>query len=52
MKEIRASEISYSVYDNPMMEYACNECGCKFIDRNRNYKYCPYCGRKIVDQKE
>ena len=47
MKEIRVLEISCFVYDFPLMEYACNECGRKFIDRDRNYKYCPYCGRKI-----
>lgn len=47
MKEIRVSEISCSVYDYPMMEYACDECGARFIDRDENYQYCPHCGRKI-----
>lgn len=47
MEEIRVSEISCSVYDYPMMEYACDECGARFIDRDENYQYCPHCGRKI-----
>ena len=47
MKEIRVSEINCIVYDFPLMQYACDGCGCKFIDSARNYKYCPYCGRKI-----
>ena len=47
MEEIRVSEVSYSVYDYPMMEYACDECGARFIDHDENYQYCPYCGRKI-----
>ena len=46
-EEIRVSEISCSVYDYPMMEYACDECGARFIDRDENYQYCPHCGRKI-----
>lgn len=50
MEEIRVSEISCSVYDYPMMEYACDECGARFIDRDENYQYCPHCGRKIVDE--
>lgn len=47
MEEIRVSEVSYSVYDYPMMEYVCDECGARFIDRDENYQYCPHCGRKI-----
>lgn len=52
MEETTVSEISCSVYDYPMMEYACDECGVRFIDRDENYQYCPHCGRKIVDKKE
>lgn len=50
MEEIRVSEISCYVHDYPMMEYACSECGENFLDRDDNYKFCPYCGRKIVDE--
>ena len=25
---------------------------CGFLDRDDNYAYCPYCGRKIVEEKE
>lgn len=32
--------------------YECTECKAKFLDRDDNYQYCPYCGRKIVDNKE
>ena len=30
-----------------LSEYQCGKCGTKFIDRSDDYKYCPYCGRKI-----
>lgn len=36
----------------PTSEYICNECGATFIDSDDNYAYCPYCGRRIVDDKE
>lgn len=26
----------------------CDECGAVFLDRDDDYKYCPYCGRKIT----
>ena len=42
----------YSEYDSPIISYVCGECGEKFLDRDDDYKYCPYCGRKIVDRKE
>ena len=42
----------YSEYDSPIISYVCGECGEKFLDRDDNYKFCPYCGRKIVDSKE
>ena len=45
-------EMNYFVHDYPLTEYACDECGAGFIDRDDNYAYCPYCGRKIVDGKE
>ena len=42
----------YSEYDSPIISYVCGECGEKFLDRDDNYKFCPHCGRKIVDEKE
>lgn len=42
----------YSEYDSPIISYVCGECGEKFLDRDDNYKFCPYCGRKIVNSKE
>lgn len=42
----------YSEYDSPIISYVCGECGEKFLDRDDNYKYCPYCGRKIIHSKE
>lgn len=42
----------YPKYNFPITLYECNECGAVFIDRDNNYEFCPYCGRKIVDQKE
>ena len=33
-------------------EYKCTKCDANFLDRNDNYAFCPYCGRKIVDKKE
>lgn len=35
-----------------LISYVCGECGEKFLDRDDNYKFCPYCGRKIVNSKE
>lgn len=42
----------YSEYDSPIISYVCGECGEKFLDRDDNYRFCPYCGRKIVYGKE
>lgn len=42
----------YPQYNFPITLYECNECGAVFLDRDDDYKYCPYCGRKIVDSKE
>lgn len=39
----------YPEYNFPITLYECDECGAVFLDRDDNYKYCPYCGRKIVD---
>lgn len=52
MNKTTVTEMDYFVQDYPLTEYACDECGASFIDRDDNYKFCPYCGRKIVDQKE
>lgn len=48
-KDTIVTETGRSVYDCPITEYACDECGANFLDRDDNYAYCPYCGRKIVD---
>ena len=42
----------YSEYDSPIISYVCGECGEKFLDRDDNYKYCPYCGRKIARSEQ
>jgi rubrerythrin len=42
----------YPEYNFPITLYECDECGAVFLDRDDDYKYCPYCGRKIVDEKE
>lgn len=39
----------YSEYDSPIISYVCGECGEKFLDRDDNYRFCPYCGRKITN---
>lgn len=28
--------------------YQCTKCEFKFIDVDKNFVYCPYCGRKII----
>ena len=52
MNKTTVTEMDYSVYDYPLTGYACDECGAGFIDRDDNYAFCPYCGRKIVEEKE
>ena len=45
----------YPEYNFPITLYECHECGAVFLDRDDDYKYCPYCGRKIkkrVNQPE
>ena len=42
----------YPEYNFLITLYECNECGAVFLDRDDNYKYCPYCGREIVYGKE
>lgn len=46
-KDTIVTETGRSVYDCPITEYACDECGARFIDRDENYQYCPHCGKKI-----
>lgn len=46
------SEMSYDVRFFHITEYKCDSCGESFYDRDDNYKYCPYCGRKIDNDKE
>lgn len=49
MEETTVTEVKYySEYDEPIIEYTCSECGENFLDRDDNYAYCPYCGRKIT----
>lgn len=49
MEETRVTGIyCYPEYNFPITLYECNECGAVFLDRDDDYKYCPYCGRKIV----
>lgn len=52
IEETTVTEMNYFVHDYPLTEYACDECGAGFIDSDDNYAYCPYCGRRIVDDKE
>lgn len=46
------TEVSYGVHLYSVTEYKCAKCGASFLERDDNYAFCPYCGRKIVDQKE
>ena len=50
-EETMVTEMDYSVYDYPLTGYACDECGAGFIDRDEDYAFCPYCGRKIVEKR-
>lgn len=52
MNKTTVTEMSYFVHDYHMSEYACDECGAGFIDRDDNYQYCPYCGKEIAYKKE
>lgn len=51
-EETTIERIDYAFFDYPVCTYRCEKCGTKFIDTNDNFQYCPYCGRKIVDNKE
>nr|DAV30165.1 MAG TPA: hypothetical protein [Caudoviricetes sp.] len=52
MEETTVTEQSYDVHCYLITEYKCAKCSATFLDRDDNYAYCPYCGRKIVDEKE
>lgn len=52
IEETTVTEQSFGVHLYLVTEYECTKCGAKFLDRNDNYAFCPYCGRKIVDKKE
>jgi DNA-directed RNA polymerase subunit RPC12/RpoP len=52
MEETTVTEQSYDVHIYPITEYKCEKCGANFLDCDDNYAYCPYCGRKIVIEKE
>lgn len=45
-------ERNYSTRFYRIAKYECTKCKARFLDRDDNYAYCPYCGRKIVDNKE
>lgn len=51
-EETTVIELSCCVPNYQITEYECAKCGANFLDRDDNYAFCPYCGRKIVDQKE
>lgn len=51
MEETSVARIKYLIYDYLVSEYQCEQCGAKYIDVRDNFKYCPNCGRKIVDKK-
>ena len=47
MEKTTVTEINHFTRGYPLSEYMCDECGDIFIDRDDNYAFCPYCGRKI-----
>ena len=49
MNKTTVTEIGYFVHDYPMSEYECNGCGDEFVDRDDDYVFCPYCGKKIIE---
>ena len=52
MNKTTVTELEYFIHDFPMTEYECDNCKEEFVDRNDDYIFCPYCGRKIVSKKE
>lgn len=52
MGETTTTEQNFGVHLYLVTEYKCTKCDANFLDRNDNYAFCPYCGRKIVDKKE
>lgn len=52
VEETTVVGLKFFAYISPITEYECTECKAKFLDRDDNYAYCPYCGRKIVNEKE
>lgn len=36
-------------YPYSVSRYRCLSCKASFLDVNADYKYCPYCGRKIIE---
>lgn len=52
MNETTVTEMNREAYCYPVSEYMCDECGDIFLDRDDNYQYCPYCGRKIIEADE
>ena len=48
MEETTVTVMNRDAYCYPITEYMCDECGDIFLDRDDNYAFCPYCGRKIV----
>ncbi len=48
VEETTVIELDYFTYLSRITEYECQTCRKAFLDRDDNYKYCPYCGRKII----
>lgn len=51
-KTTTVKQISVDVIETTLPEYSCDKCGAAFLDRSEDYRFCSYCGRKIVEEKE
>lgn len=51
MDKTTVTEIGYFVHDYPMSEYECDRCGDEFVDRDDDYVFCPYCGKKSLTRR-
>lgn len=52
MEETTVKQIGVDFIEIPLPEYRCDKCGAIFLNRSEDFQYCPYCGRKIVNDKE
>lgn len=48
----RTKMIYTGSYEGVSPIYRCEKCGGIVLNRSEDFQYCPYCGRKIVDEKE